>query len=67
MFYKLFNRFFTSQIKDIVEIFHKDLSKENMANISSAQAYITAVRAARQATKEELQDVLDDVKNKNLR
>ena len=38
-----------------------------MANITSAQAYITAVRAARQADKEALQTLFSDEKYKDLR
>lgn len=38
-----------------------------MANITSAQAYITSVRAARQASQEALQSLLDDENFKSLR
>nr|XP_039272925.1 microsomal triglyceride transfer protein-like isoform X1 [Styela clava] len=45
-------------VLQIISDLSKQLSKVNMANISSAQAYITAVRAARQADKDTLMQLL---------
>ena len=55
------------QIHDVLESYHKDLTAENMANMSSVLAYISAVRAARQADKKTLSKIFKDKANKDIR
>ncbi|XP_076825424.1 microsomal triglyceride transfer protein-like [Clavelina lepadiformis] len=54
-------------IQDILELHHEDLTKVNMANSSSVQAYLTAVRAARQADKKTLSKMMKDKANEDIR
>ena len=55
------------KVKDVVDFYRDELSRENMANQSSVQAYIGAVRAARQADKKTLSEIFNDEKNKEIR
>lgn len=55
------------QIKEVLDLFHEDLTKDNMANASSVQAYVTAVRAARQADKKTLSKIFKSKANKDIR
>jgi len=54
-------------IERVVSSQFEALTKENMANISSVEAYITAVRAARQADKKTLEEIFNDPSNKKIK
>ena len=56
-----------SQVQDVVDLYREELSRENMANKSSVQAYISAVRAARQADKKTLTRIFKHKDNKDIR
>nr|CAB3264072.1 microsomal triglyceride transfer protein large subunit-like [Phallusia mammillata] len=54
-------------INEVLNLYHEELTKDNMANSSSVQAYVTAVRAARQADKHQLTKVMKDKANEDIR
>ena len=58
---------FLLKIERVVSSQFEALTKENMANISSVEAYITAVRAARQADKKTLEEIFNDPSNKKIK
>ena len=51
----------------MVDAEHDSLAKENMANISSAEAFISAVRAARQSSEKILDEVVNNEDNQDIR
>jgi len=53
--------------RSVVDAEHDSLAKENMANISSAEAFISAVRAARQSSEKVLDEVVNNEDNKDIR
>lgn len=56
-----------TQIKQVVETQHEALTKDNMANVTSVQSYITAVRAARQSNQQTLSEIMQDPDNEDIR